>query len=140
MSRASQELIGKLNHAMNREVSTALRYLLQSAIIKGHEWDSVRQMYKAEMADELGHAEYLADKIVMLGGTPRLDPDLTPPPSAPEQMLKNDIAQEYVDVKGYVELAHTAEKEGLFELKLRMEEQAADESRHAQDMERLLGN
>lgn len=133
------ELTKKLNHALNREVSTFLRYMLQAASIKGAEWESVRQMYEREVPDEIGHAQYLANKIVMLGGTPELKPDLTPPPIDVRNMLQLDIEHEHDDVKGYTELAKLAEEAGQPELKMRMEEQAADEARHAEEMRRLLG-
>lgn len=136
---ASAELIKGLNHALNREVSTFLRYMLQGASIKGAEWEPARQMYLSEVTDEVGHAMYLADKIVMLGGTPTLAPDLTPPPSDVPTMLENDIAEEQVDVKGYMELAELADKDGLVDLKLKMEDQAADEAGHAEAMQRMLG-
>ena len=54
-------------------------------------------------------------------------------------MLTNDIEQEREDVKHYMTLASLAENEGLIGLKMQMEEQAADEDRHSQDMSRLLG-
>jgi len=136
---SNNELIEKLNHALNREVSTFLRYMLQSATIKGAEWDSVRSMYQEEVSDEVGHAQYLANKIVMLGGTPKLDPDLTPPPADVRAMLERDIAEEHVDVKGYTQLAELAEQAGLPGLKMKMEEQAADEADHAEEMTRMLG-
>ncbi|MEZ6070485.1 MAG: ferritin-like domain-containing protein [Pirellulales bacterium] len=68
---ASAELIEGLNHALNREVSTFLRYMLQGASIKGAQWAPAREMYLGEVTDEVGHALYLAEKIVMLGGTPK---------------------------------------------------------------------
>jgi len=136
---ASEELIQGLNKALNREVSTFLRYMLQGATIKGAEWEAARQMYLSEVTDEVGHAQYLASKIVMLGGTPILAPDLTPPPKDVRTMLENDIAQEQVDVEGYMKLAALAEKEGLVDLKMKMEEQAADEATHGESMRRLLG-
>ncbi len=136
---ASQELLNKLNEALNREVSTFLRYMLQGASIKGAEWESVRQMYLAEVADEVAHAQYLAAKIVMLGGNPVLNPDLSAPPTDVKTMLENDIAQEQTDVAGYTKLAELAESEGLIDLKMTMEEQAADEAGHAELMQRLLG-
>jgi bacterioferritin len=136
---ASRELLDGLNHALNREVSTFLRYILQAASIKGAEWAPVRALYQADVPDEVGHAQYLADKIVMLGGTPKLQPDLTPPPADVREMLKRDIEQERIDTEGYAKLAQLAEKEALFELKLRLEEQASDESEHGEAMRRLLG-
>lgn len=135
----NEELVAGLNHALNREVSTFLRYMLQAASIKGAELQHVRTMYEAEVPDELGHAQYLAGQIVMLGGVPRLAPNLTPPPTDVRQMLTNDIEQEREDVRHYMKLASLAEKEGLIALKLQMEEQAADEDRHSQEMRRLLG-
>ena len=136
---ASEQLISALNDALNREVTTFLRYILQGASIKGAEWESARQMYLAEVTDEVGHAQYLANKIVMLGGTPKLDPDLTPPPKDVRKMLENDIKEEHTDVSGYTKLAELAEKEGLADLKMKMEEQAADEAGHAETMQRMLG-
>lgn len=135
----NKKLIKGLNNQLNREVSTFLRYMLQAASIKGAEYESVREMYLEEVMDEVEHAQYLANQIVMLGGTPELDPDLTPPPADVMQMLKNDAEQEKKDVKNYKDLAELAEKEGLFSLKMNMEEQGAEEDEHGQEMRRLMG-
>lgn len=136
---ASSELIDGLNQQLNREVTTFLRYMLQAASISGAEHEPVRDMYLAEVPDELGHAQYLANQIVLLGGTPTLDPDLTPPPSEVHEMLEADAEEEVADVKNYAKLASKAEQEGLFALKIKMEEQAADEDEHGYEMRRLLG-
>jgi len=136
---ASSELIDGLNQQLNREVTTFLRYMLQAASISGAEYEAVRDMYLAEVLDEVGHAQYLANQISLLGGTPELDPDLAPPPSDVRAMLEADAAAEADDVKAYARLASQAEKEGLFALKMKMEEQAADEDEHGYEMQRLLG-
>jgi bacterioferritin len=133
------ELIAKLNDQLNREVGTFLRYLLQAASIKGAQHEKVREMYAEEVTDEVGHAQYLANQIVMLGGTPKLSPDLAPPPTDVRAMLERDAAAESTDVKNYVHLATLAEKAGLVALRLKMEEQAGDEDEHGQEMRRLLG-
>lgn len=136
---ANQELINGLNEQLNREVTTFLRYMLQAAHIKGATNETIREMYQNEVTDEVAHAQYLASQIVMLGGTPQLAPDLTPPPMDVRQMLEHDAQEEKTDVQNYVRLAALAEKEGLFALKMAMEEQAADEDEHGQEMRRLLG-
>ncbi len=136
---ARQELLTKLNEQLNREVTTFLRYMLQAAGIKGAQWNSVREMYQEEVLDEVEHAQYLADQIVMLGGVPHLKPDFSPPPKDVGEMLTNDMKEEQIDVQNYSQLAQLAEKEGLFALKMKMEEQAADEDEHRMEMERLLG-
>lgn len=136
---ASQELLQGLNEALNREVSTFLKYMLQVSSIKGAEWASARTLYHSEIPDEMGHAQYLSDKIVMLGGAPKLAPDLTPPPPGPRAMLEADIEQERIDAEHYTRLARLAEEEGLVELKLKLEEIAADEVEHGESMRRLMG-
>jgi len=73
----------------------------------------------------------------MFGGTPTLKRDLSPPPKDVQSVLKNDIAEEQVDLTGYMKLASLAESQGLVDHK--MEEQATDEHGHAAEMRRLLG-
>lgn len=136
---AKQQLLDDLKQQLNREVTTFLRYMLQAALIKGPENEVIRQMYLTEVADEVQHAQYLAIQIVMLGGMPQLAPDLTPPPTDVRKMLDADATQEKDDVRNYIRLASLAEQEELFALKQKMEEQAADEDEHRQEMRRLLG-
>jgi bacterioferritin len=136
---ANKKIINGLNEQLNREVTTFLRYMLQAASIKGAQYESVRNMYLEEVLDEVEHAQYLANQIVMLGGTPKLEPDLTPPPEDVNEMLQRDADEEKKDVKNYQELAKRAEKEGLFSLKMQMEEQGAEEDEHGQEMRRLMG-
>lgn len=135
----NDDLITKLNDQLNREVSTFLRYMRQAAAIKGAANDSVRSMYLTEVTDEVAHAQYLANQIVHLGGTPVLTPDLSPVPATVDEMLVADIAAEGADVTNYIALAAMAEAEGHFALKQTMEEQAADEDSHRQEMSRLRG-
>lgn len=136
---ANKELIEGLNEQLNREVTTFLRYMLQAASIKGAEHQAVREMYLEEVMDEVKHAQYLANQIVMLGGYPRLEPDLTSPSSDVRSMLDHDAEQEKQDVMNYKRLANLAEQEDLTSLKLSMEEQGADEDEHRQLMRRMLG-
>lgn len=136
---STENIVQALNDQLNREVSTFLRYMLQAASIKGAEYESVRDMYLEEVLDEVRHAQYLANQIEMLGGTPRLDPDLTPPPEDVSEMLKQDAEEEKKDVQKYKRLAEMAEKEDLLSLKMNMEDQGAEEDEHGQEMRRLLG-
>ncbi len=135
--RSNGELLRGMNEALNRELTTIVRYLLQGSSIHGLANEPLRQMYRKEVADELAHAQYLADKIAVLGGRAEVHPDLAPPPQDIETMIKQDLAAEESDIAHYRKLAQMAEDAGLVELKLRMEDQAADESRHAEELRRL---
>ena len=131
------QLIAALNEALNRELATFIRYLIQGSLIQGLTNEPLRAMYRRELSDEMGHAQYLADKIVTLGGSPTANPDLTPPPLNISEMIQNDLDAEKSDVAHYTKLARMADEVGDLELKLRMEEQAADETRHAQELQRM---
>ena len=138
-SRNGKALVDGMNEAFNREITTLIRYMLQGSIIQGLENEPLRQAYRAEIADELRHAQYLADKIVMLGGVPQLHAQVELPPSSVDEMMERDLAAEEYDVRQYRSLAQMADQAGDVELKLQMEEQAADETRHAEQLRRLRG-
>lgn len=136
---STEALIAGLNDQLNREITTFLRYMLQAAQVKGVSWEPVRDLYLSEVVDEVGHAQYLANQIIALGGTPKLAPDLTPPPADVCEMLRYDIDAEANDVAHYSHLAKMAGELCLPSLMMKMEEQAADEDEHRQTMQRLLG-
>jgi bacterioferritin len=136
---ANQALIDGLNQQLGREMTTFLRYMAQAAVIGKFEHDSVRKMYLEEVTDEVGHAQYLMNQIVMLGGVPMPEIHFAPPPRDVREMLRCDAEQEQTDVQNYVRLAALAEQEGLYALKLKMEEQAADEDEHGWEMRRAIG-
>jgi bacterioferritin len=138
-SEGHQEIIAALSEQLNREVTTFLRYMVQGALVKGAQWENVRNMYLAEVTGEVGHAQYLSNKLVVLGVTPQLNPDLSTPPTDPAAMLRHDIDAESQDVANYMRLAELADKTGMIELKVQMEANAADEQHHAEEMTRLLG-
>lgn len=137
IQQPNQKLIDGLNEALNREISTSIRYLLQGSEIRGRANQPLREMYRDEVSDEMGHAQYLADNIVRLGGTPVVKADLTPPPKVVDEMIEKDIEAEINDISHYVELAELAGEANEIELRMRLEELAADESHHADELRRL---
>jgi bacterioferritin len=139
MLRANETLVAGLNQALNREIAAVIRYMLQGSIINGLENEPLRQIYRQEVNDELKHAQYLADKIVMLGGTPRIDTEIPAPVTDVEEMMERDLLAEETDIVHYRRLAELAEAIGDTELKLKMEEQGADETRHAERLRRFEG-
>jgi len=53
-------------------------------------------------------------------------------------MVELDLELELQDVENYKQRAHQAEKLGEVELKVRLEDMAADESEHARELRRIL--
>ncbi|HEX9616454.1 MAG TPA: ferritin-like domain-containing protein [Anaerolineales bacterium] len=133
-----EALIRGLNEDLSAELGTVARYLYQSSKAFGTGGAEIRQMLTQDIPDELRHAAFLMDVIVDLGGEPTTTPQEFNKPERLEAMLEMDLGMEMQDVENYKRLAQQAEEIGLVELKVRLEEMAADEARHARELRRLL--
>lgn len=133
-----EDLIRGLNENLSAELGTIARYLYQSSKAFGPGGAEIRQLLTQEVPDELRHAEFLMDVIVDLGGEPTTTAQEFNKPERLEAMLEMDLGMEMQDVENYKRRAQLAEEIGLVELKVRLEEMAADEARHARELRRLL--
>jgi len=88
------KLIEGLNRDLADELGTICRYIQQAAMATGMTGHEVREFVKAEVADEVNHALFLADKIVALGGTPAVKPAAFKELKDPTAMLKHDLELE----------------------------------------------
>ena len=98
----------------------------------------LRELLGGEISDELGHAAFLTDVIIDLGGEPVTAPAPFNKPEGLREMLALDEQMELQDVKHYVAHAELAGELGYVELKLKLEEMAADEAGHARELRRIL--
>jgi bacterioferritin len=133
-----EALIRGLNDDLSVELGTIARYLYQASKSLGPGGAEIRQLLAQEVPDELRHAVFLMDVIVDLGGEPTTSPQEFNKPERLEAMLEMDLGMEMQDVENYKRRAQQAEEIGLVELKVRLEEMAADEARHARELRRLL--
>jgi bacterioferritin len=135
----SQEaLIKGLNEDLAAELGTVIRYTYQSSKAVGFAGLELREILEDEIADELGHAAFLMDVIVDLGGEPTTTPMTFEKPEGLKAMLELDMAMEKQDVENYRVHAALAEELGLVELQIKLEEMAADEAGHARELRRLV--
>ena len=65
-----KELIGRLNEDLAGEFGAIIQYLTYAAKATGPYRPQIAQFFLAEVADEQLHAQFLANKIVALGGEP----------------------------------------------------------------------
>lgn len=96
----------------------------------------LREMFAEEVEDELGHASFLIDVIVDLGGEPTTTPKQFAKPEGLKAMLELDLEIELEDVQSCMAHAGQAEELGLVDLTL--EEMAADEAGHARELRPLI--
>lgn len=70
----ADHIIGLLNKALADEWLAHYQYWIGAKVIKGPMKESVSAELLQHAADEMRHAEMVADRIVQLGGTPVLHP------------------------------------------------------------------
>ncbi len=133
-----QQLIDGLNEDLAAELGTIIRYNYQAGKAEGPVGRSLRDMFRDEAEDELGHAAFLTDVIADLGGEPTTSPAPFEKPPTMREMLEVDLRMEQADVERYMEHAELAEELGQVELKMKLEEIAADEAGHAREIQRIL--
>ena len=96
------------------------------------------QFYLAEVADEQLHAQFLANKIVALGGEPTTKPREVPASRTNREMLEAVLAAEKQATKDYTQRAKEAEDLGDKGLVVQLEDMVRDESGHSEETDRIL--
>lgn len=133
-----EDLIEGLNKDLAAEWGTVIRYTYQAGKSFGILGAELREIFSEETEDELGHAAFLTDVIVDLGGEPTTVPQQFEKPATLKEMLELDLKMELSDVESYMKHAEMAEELGYVELKNKLEDMAADEAGHARQLRRLL--
>lgn len=135
-----QELIDALNDDLAGELQAIIQYLTYSAKVTGPWRPQLVTFMQTEIQDELLHAQFLADKIVALGGDPVTTPKPVPQADDAKAMLKAILAAEKEAGKNYEKRAQQADEYGDKGLAVQLEDMVRDESGHAEETEKLLRN
>lgn len=133
-----EDLIRKLNDDLAGEFSAIVQYIAYAAKATGPYRPQLAQFMLAEVADESLHAQYLANKIVALGGEPTTTPKPVPEARSNREMLEAVLAAETEAVRAYTERAREADEYGDKGLAVQLEDMVRDESGHAEETERML--
>jgi len=135
-----QTLIEVLNEDLAGELQAIIQYLTYSARVTGPWRLQLVQFMQTEIQDELLHAQFLADKIVALGGNPTTTPRPVPQAETPRQMLEAILAAELQAGKDYTLRAEQAAAFGDKGLAVQLENMILNESGHAEETAKLLKN
>lgn len=90
------------------------------------------------MADEQLHAQFLANKIVALGGEPTTTARPVPPAKTNREMLEAVLTAELQAGQDYATRAEEAEEYGDQGLVVQLEDMVRDETGHSEETERIL--
>ena len=133
-----QEMIGKLNEDLANELGAIIQYLTYAAKATGPYRPQLVDFFMAEVPDETTHAQYLANKIVALGGEPTTTPSSVASAGSNREMLQQVLAAEKKAMDGYTERAEQADAFGDKGLQVQLEDMVRDESGHYEETERML--
>jgi len=133
-----QKLIGKLNEDLSNELSAIIQYITYSAQVTGPFRPQLASFFLKEVPDEQGHAEFLANKIVALGGVPTTVAAPVAPAETNKELLEAVLEAESRAVEGYKERAQQADEFGDVGLKVQLEDMVRDETDHKEQVERIL--
>jgi bacterioferritin len=133
-----QELIDGLNEDLALEFAAIIQYTTYAAKATGPYRPQLAQFFLAEVPDEQAHAQFLANKIVALGGEPTSKAAPLPEVSTNREMVLAILEAEKGAVARYTERAHQVEAYGDKGLQVQLEDMVRDESGHAEETERML--
>ena len=131
-------LINHLNEDLANELSAIIQYLTYAAKVNGPYRPQLSQFFLAEVPDEQAHAQFLANKIVSLGGEPTTTPTPVPPAETNREMLEAVLAAETEAKAGYTQRAKEAEAFGDKGLVVQLEDMVRDETTHSEETARIL--
>jgi len=131
-------LIAGLNEDLANELGASILYLYQTSVATGWDGEELREFLTPEVAGEMQHAIFLAEKIAALGGKPTTMPTQHKCPKDVKGMLKYDLKLEREAIENYSQRCMQAEEAGEIGLKIKLEELIVDETGHAEKIERFL--
>jgi bacterioferritin len=138
MTPRTSKLITRLNEDLAGEFGAIIQYLTYAAKVTGPYRPQLAQFFLAEVADEQLHAQFLANKIVALGGDPTTIPRPVTPAKSNREMLEAVLEAERRATTDYTKRAKEAEAAGDKGLAVQLEDMVRDESGHAEETERIL--
>ena len=141
------ELVESLTKALADEWLAYYQYWLGAKLAKGPMREAVTAELLQHAAEELGHAEMLALRIIQLGGTPPLSPEswyeMTncgyEPPEDPyvETLLDQNIKGEQCAIEVYQRLAEVTKDTDPITYNM-VVQILADEVEHEEDLQALV--
>ena len=133
-----KEIVKLLNEDLAGELGAIIQYITYAAKVTGPYRPQLAQFFLAEVPDEQGHAQYLANKIVALGGEPTTQARAVPAAKTNHEMVEAVREAEKRAVADYTKRAKQAEELGDKGMVVQLEDIVRDETGHLEEVERLL--
>jgi bacterioferritin len=146
--RANKETVIKLlNEALATEIVCVLRYKRHYFMAQGIHAEPIAAEFQQHAAEEQGHADEIANRIVQLGGAPNFSPEGILSRSHSEyvegqtlvDMIKEDLIAERVAIDSYSEMIRYIADNDITTRRM-LEGILAVEEEHADDLPSFLAD
>ena len=128
-----------LQTALSMELTAINQYLLHAHTLEDWGLDGLAGQMRAEMQEELAHAEAYMRRIFFLNGSPKVVPATEPrQASSLQQMFSADLADEEEAIEFYTRAAKAADEEGDIGTKQLFEATVIEEEGHKDHLETQL--
>jgi bacterioferritin len=138
MTDTQARLIEGLNDDLRGEFQAVIMYRLYASMVQGPYRQELRNFFAAEIPEELGHAQLLADKIAALGGTPAATPSPVTVVTEAKAMLETALNGEVETIDRYVQRREQAEAAREYGLAAELDTIIADETKHRDELRQML--
>jgi bacterioferritin len=133
-----RDLISHLNEDLSGELGAITQYITYAAKLTGPYRPQMADFFLKEVPDEQRHAQFLANKIVALGGEPTTEARPVKHADTNQEMLEAVLEAEQQAVRDYSRRSMEAEEFGDKGLAVELENILSDETGHAEETERIL--
>jgi len=140
-----KRVIDVLNEVLATEIVCVLRYKRHYFMARGVNSESVKQEFAQHAAEEQQHADWVAERIVQLGGSPDFNPEGLTRHSHSEyskgdvllSIVREDLVAERVAIESYSEIVRWLGNDDPTTRRV-IEDILKAEEEHADDMANLL--
>ena len=140
-----ERVVSVLNEALATELVCVLRYKRHFFMAQGTNASNAASEFLEHAADEQGHADRIASRIVQLQGDPNFDPEGLTTRSHAEyapgtdlaDMIKEDLVAERIAIESYSEIIRWLGDKDVTTRRL-LEDILAVEEEHADDLLTLM--
>jgi bacterioferritin len=140
MGRAidQQFMIQRLNYDLAGEYQAIISYNQYAASVTGPFRRELASFFRTEIPDELGHAQYLAEKIAALGGMPTVEVRPVSTHLDARDMVEQVLHYEEQAVHDYTERVRQAEQFGDLGMANRLQTIVEQETHHLEETRKIL--
>lgn len=133
-----QTIIEGLNEDLAHEYQAIIMYNTYAAAVSGVHRNELSAFFQDEVADEVEHARFLAQKITALGGTPVSSAAEVEYTTNAREMVERVAEAEAETIERYAERMKQAVAYGDYGLEAKLSDIIADETDHKEEAEKLL--